>query len=282
MHCLLITNPHKETSRELLDLLRARSVPFETITDPLVGIQKVQEEHFDVVVLDAKAPGIKVDRAIKLLKGCDPMARIIVRTEANSRRLESKVRKEQIYYYHVDSFGAQDLALAITTALGLENKFTSKEEGVRSAKAKILLVDDDQDFVEINRMVLESNGYQVASASHPDIAWKKIEEWRPDLICLDVMMPAGTEGFHFAYKLRKNDGTRTIPILMITSIHEHVDFRFSPEDDGEFLPVNDFVEKPVRGDVLLAKVESLLGKAKSMTEKKADDKGIGLKRESRR
>ncbi len=280
MHCLLITNPHKETSRELVGLLRARSVPFETITDPLVGIQKVQEEHFDVIVLDAKTQGIKVDRTIRLLKGCDPSARIIVRAEENSRRLESKVRKEQVYYYHVDSFGVQDLALAITTALGLETKFTftSNEERAMSAKAKILLVDDDQDFVEINRTILESKGYQIATASHPDIAWEKIQQWLPDLICLDVMMPTGTEGFHFAYKIRKNEATQAIPILMITSIHEHSDFHFSPEEDGEFLPVDDFVEKPVHGDVLLAKVESLLSKAKGAADKKANDKGIGLKK----
>jgi CheY-like chemotaxis protein len=281
MHCLLITSPKKDASRELLGFLRAKNVLFEAIEDPLLGVQKAQERHFDVIVLDAKSQGVKVDRTIRLLKGCDPTSRIIVRAEENSRLLESRVRKEQVYYYHVDSFGLQDLELAITTALGLTNAvpFPSKEERTMSEQAKILLVDDDQDFVNINRTILESKGYQVQAANTPENAWEKITQWKPDMICLDVMMPTGTEGFHFAYKVRNNEATKDIPILMITSIHEHSDFHFSPDEDGQFLPVDDFAEKPVPREVLLHKVEALLGKKTSAAPRKAEDKGIGLKKE---
>lgn len=144
--------------------------------------------------------------------------------------------------------------------------------------AKILLVDDDQDFVTINRIVLEKNGYKVEEANNPDVAWDKIKSWKPDLICLDVMMPTGTEGFHFAYKLRRNEMTKGIPILMITSIHEKSDFRFSPEEDGDFLPVQEFVEKPIQPQELLQKVQFLLKESGSQKAQPKDDKGIGLKK----
>lgn len=144
--------------------------------------------------------------------------------------------------------------------------------------AKILLVDDDPDFIAINRTILESAGYIIDFANDPDSAWEKILAWKPDLICLDVMMPLGTEGFHFAYKVRRNEETRHIPIIMITAIHEHSEFRFSTED-GEFLPVDEFVEKPIRKEDLLHKVKTLLSSGPSSTGISATDKGIGLKKD---
>jgi CheY-like chemotaxis protein len=143
-------------------------------------------------------------------------------------------------------------------------------------QGKILLVDDDPDFNMINRTILESAGYQVDDARDQESAWEKIKSWQPDLICLDVMMPMGTEGFHFAYKVRRDEATKHIPIIMISAIHEHSEFRFSTED-GEFLPVDEFVEKPIRRDVLLARVKALIA-AKPAPAKPADDRGIGLKK----
>ncbi len=144
-------------------------------------------------------------------------------------------------------------------------------------KEKILLIDDDPDFITINRTILESAGYRVDAANDPTTAWMKIKAWMPDLICLDVMMPTGTEGFHFAHKVRQDPETQNIPILMITSIHEHTDLRFSAEDD-EYLPVDDFVEKPIKKDVLLKKVADLLKQGHQKTSKPSSDKGIGLKK----
>ena len=145
--------------------------------------------------------------------------------------------------------------------------------------AKILLIDDDEDFIAINRIILEKNGYEVQAANGPEEAWEKIITWKPDMLCLDVMMPTGTEGFHFAYKVRKHEETKLIPILMITSIHEKSDFTFSPETDGDYLPVEKFVEKPIPPDVLLTSVKELLGKAHDLKQKKEKDKGIGLKKD---
>jgi len=146
-----------------------------------------------------------------------------------------------------------------------------------SANAKILLIDDDADFVLINRTILESAGYVVDAANDPDTGWKKIQSWQPDLICLDVMMPTGTEGFHFAQKVRHDPATSHIPIIMITSIHEYTDLRFS-KDDGDFLPVDEFVEKPIKKEDLLSKVKALLVTGREAGAKKVDDRGIGLKK----
>jgi two-component system, sensor histidine kinase and response regulator len=146
-----------------------------------------------------------------------------------------------------------------------------------SEPVKILLIDDDSDFILINRTILESNGYVVEAAMDAKTAMEKVKTWKPNLICLDVMMPTGTEGFHLAYKIRQDPETKHIPILMITAIHDYSDFRFSTED-GEFLPVDEFIEKPIRGPVLLSKVLDLLGRDAPASIKPADDQGIGLKK----
>ena len=143
---------------------------------------------------------------------------------------------------------------------------------------KILLIDDDLDFLSINRLILEKNGYTVEDADSPEKAWQKIIDWKPDLICLDIMTPTRTEGFHLAYKIREHKDAASIPILMISSIHDKSDFAFSPETDGDFLPVEDFLEKPVRAEVLIEKVKYLLSKKHSPDAHKSDDKGIGLKK----
>jgi len=93
---------------------------------------------------------------------------------------------------------------------------------------------------------------------------KKIKAEKPDLIILDVMMDTTTEGFQLALTLRSREpeaefaAYRHIPILMLTAIHTTTPLRFGPEQD--YLPVDDFVDKPIDPDVLVKKVGALLQK----------------------
>jgi len=135
-----------------------------------------------------------------------------------------------------------------------------------SEPAKVLIVDDDPDLRESVKIVLESRGYRVVSAEDAESGLAKARAERPDLILLDVMMPTGTEGFHFVWKLRqeKDSGVRDVPIIMLTAIHEQSELRFYPEESdgtyapGEYLPVQDFIDKPVEPEQLLARVERTL------------------------
>ncbi len=136
------------------------------------------------------------------------------------------------------------------------------------SKPKILIIDDDPDIVEAMRMPLEANAYHVISARSGREGLKKVKEEMPDLIILDVMMETDTEGFHVAYKLRDQSPEaeykdfRHIPILIITAIHQKTALRFFPKTDEEFLPVEDFIEKPIQPKDLLEKVAKLLFKNK--------------------
>ncbi len=134
------------------------------------------------------------------------------------------------------------------------------------ANQKILIIDDDPDIVEAMRMPLEANDYEVIVASSGSEGLQKAKDQIPDLIILDVMMETDTEGFHVAYELRdygedsEYKKCREIPILMITAISQQKRMEFSPEKDDSFLPVDDFIEKPIQPQDLLEKVAGFLGK----------------------
>lgn len=130
------------------------------------------------------------------------------------------------------------------------------------ANEKILVVDDDPDLVEVIRLTLEANDYQVFSAASGAEGLRMVKEIEPDLVILDVMMDYTTEGFQVSLQLRSPDPQSEyapyskIPILMLTALHSTTSLRFRPDED--YLPVDDFVEKPIEPRALVKKVEELL------------------------
>ncbi len=109
----------------------------------------------------------------------------------------------------------------------------------------ILVIDDDIDLVEIIRVTLENQGYRVVDAQNGERGLETARRERPDLILLDVMMGAIDEGFQVAYQLRSDAATREIPIVMLTAVSDQTGFAFDKDKDGGFLPVDEFLEKPV-------------------------------------
>ena len=125
----------------------------------------------------------------------------------------------------------------------------------------ILLIEDDADLIAAMKIILETKNYQVITAYNPEEGNEKLRQERPDLIILDVMFGSKGEskGFDFAQKIRLNKQFAEIPILMLTAINAAKPFfNFSPDTDGEYLPVDYFLDKPVQSEELLHKVEYLL------------------------
>jgi len=126
---------------------------------------------------------------------------------------------------------------------------------------KILIVDDDLDFIEITRINLEGKGYQVRSASDGKEGWKRVEKERPDLIIMDLMMEKLDAGMALSQKIKSHPRYASIPILMLTSISRDTGMDFAPRtaEDLKKLKVDDFHTKPIKAKTLLEKVEKLLG-----------------------
>lgn len=127
--------------------------------------------------------------------------------------------------------------------------------------AKILIIDDDPDLVEAMKVVLENKQYQVSVAKSGEEGFKKVKLDKPDLIILDVMMETGDKGFEVARELKKDENYKSIPILMLTAIKERTGLDFKNEAGDEvWLPVDDYVDKPLKPEELISKVETFLSK----------------------
>lgn len=154
----------------------------------------------------------------------------------------------------------------------------SRPDGAVSAgdttPARILLVDDDRDLVEILRLVLEQHGHTVLAAHDAAEGLKLADSERPDLLVLDVMMPEGTEGFHLVWKLRARpeEWFQRVPIIMLTAVHQRTPLRFYPDASdgtyapGEYLAVAEFLDKPVEPAELLRTVDRVLRGARPGAE----------------
>jgi CheY-like chemotaxis protein len=133
-------------------------------------------------------------------------------------------------------------------------------------KPKVYVVDDDQDLVDVVSSVLESSGYEVASAASGREAIEKVAEVSPDIIVLDVMMEDVVAGFRVMNFLRnyddhpENKRFSTVPILMLTSIQQRTGMKFAQDQGSRLLPIDAFLEKPVKPKVLLEKLKELLAR----------------------
>lgn len=126
---------------------------------------------------------------------------------------------------------------------------------------RVYVIDDEQSIVESVSMILESKGYEVRAQNDDKDVVDNVVAFGADLVIVDVMFPEDSgAGFKMARALKSNERTTALPLLMLTAVNEAGIYvgRFSNKDKDEaWLPVQEFVEKPVDPEVLLAKVEAL-------------------------
>jgi CheY-like chemotaxis protein len=124
---------------------------------------------------------------------------------------------------------------------------------------KILIVDDDQDVVNVTSMFLRDGGHDVETELDAKKALARIDAVRPDLLVLDVMFPDdSTAGFQLARDVRQKH--KSLPIIMVTSVNQTSAVLFGKKDiDPNWLPISEFVEKPIKKKALLELVQKLIG-----------------------
>lgn len=134
-----------------------------------------------------------------------------------------------------------------------------------SSAAKILVVDDDPDFVEYTRIVLESQGYQVQTAATTDLALEMMRKDKPDVALLDVMMSYVLDGLNLTRQMRDDPELKDVPVIMISAIVSREEAGVFPTD--EYLAVDAFITKPVDPSDLLEQVANLVpSRSKSETK----------------
>ena len=116
---------------------------------------------------------------------------------------------------------------------------------------KILVIDDDQDILEAVQMVLESGGYESNITTKGEEIYEKIDEYKPDLILLDVLLSC-SDGRNICKNLKKENKTKKIPIIMLSA---HPTAKDSVKECG----ANSFIAKPFSVTDLLAQIEKYIG-----------------------
>lgn len=124
----------------------------------------------------------------------------------------------------------------------------------------ILIVDDDLDFTEMNKLMLESKGYRVVCAHDPREALKAMAEEKPALVITDLMMQNLDSGFSFSRQLKEDERFKDVPVIILTSVNSQYGFDFHPQSTEELaeMHADAFFEKPIPAKTLLKKVEDLL------------------------
>ena len=128
------------------------------------------------------------------------------------------------------------------------------------SKKRILIVDDDVNFVESNKDLLEAEGYTVLTAYDGVSGYALAVREKPDLMILDVMMATHTEGFEVSRKIPQTPELRGMPVLLLTGIRRALQLPFRVEPDSTWLPVDSVLEKPIPPETLLEEVRKRLAR----------------------
>jgi CheY-like chemotaxis protein len=122
--------------------------------------------------------------------------------------------------------------------------------------AKVLVVDDDPDFVKVTSKVLESAGHEVDSAGNGAKALQSMRQDPPDVVLLDIMMSYILDGLDVSREMSEDPALTEIPVIMVTSLTGVKGSGMFPTD--EYVPVNEWLSKPVDPETLLARVDEAL------------------------
>ena len=115
---------------------------------------------------------------------------------------------------------------------------------------KILIVDDEEDFVDMVKMRLKANGYETSEAYNGTEGLKKAENENPDLILLDIMMPK-KDGYTMLRELKVKDATKSIPVIVLTA-------KSGMKELFEIEGVRDFITKPFDSEDFLLRIAKVL------------------------
>jgi two-component system alkaline phosphatase synthesis response regulator PhoP len=136
-------------------------------------------------------------------------------------------------------------------------------------KKKILLVDDDLDLLEQNKILLESKGYSVVTADNMKDAWDTFKKEKPDVCVLDLIMEEHDTGFVLSHRIKRDEYGKTIPVFLLTSATYVTGMKFGAAtgEEQEWINCDGWFDKPIQIDELTTKLEDTLLKYQQLKNK---------------
>ena len=177
----------------------------------------------DLIILDIYLPLINGDEVAKRLKKDDGLKHIpIILISATTRSLAERAKDSGACGYLTKPFEPEEL-------VGVAKKILGKKEAFSMDKKKILVIDDEADFLEMMKIRLEANNYEVITALNGKEGLEKVKQEKPDAVLLDILMP-GHDGLRVLRRIRSHN--KKLPVFIITAFSDEEKFKLANKLDA--------------------------------------------------
>jgi DNA-binding response OmpR family regulator len=136
----------------------------------------------------------------------------------------------------------------------------SGDEAEIASAPRVVVIDDEEDITTFLLLALEDAGFAAAACNRPEEAHALLREFRPDLICLDLLMP-GLTGATLYVEIREDPELAKVPVLILSGLSAREELAGLLRREADLPPPAGYIEKPVAADGFVRTVRSLLGRA---------------------
>ena len=183
------------------------------------GLQKALQEHPDIILLDIRMPKMDGITMLSQLRkdawGEDAKVIILTNLDQNENILKGVVTDHPSYYLIKANIKPKTLIDYITMIFDEQQK---EDQQKKEPWQKILIIEDDEILVRMYTQLLTGKQYNVVSAHDGKTGLILAQSEKPDLILLDIMLPGGMNGFDVLEKLKQDNKSRSIPVLVLTNL----------------------------------------------------------------
>jgi two-component system alkaline phosphatase synthesis response regulator PhoP len=214
-----------------------------------------------VLVLDLAPDPVRAMMILACVRREAPLVPVVVVAHDPSIDFARRIRLAGVFYMALDPVGVDEMRSVLTSAFGCLSRRRAEAIKCRATR-RVLIIDDDADFVASTAALLDSQGYAVSSARNAKDGLDRVLEESPDLLVLDVMMEHDSAGYQVNQALKFGPGFechRHVPILMVSSIPVDPATRFRMAGEVDMITPNVYLTKPLDVSRFLAEVRALLG-----------------------
>lgn len=255
---VLIIEDDKDFLEPVKIALEKNDFTVSTAMDGEEGLAKAEKVKPDLIILDIMLPKKDGYAVCHSLKDNEATAHIpVLILTSLGQKSEGKFGAEMLAKGHkADGFLEKpvDPKVLVEKARNLISKTGKKEE----KKVKVLLIDDDPDFIAAVKIVLEENDYKVLVEYTGEDGLIAARREDPDIVLLDVMLP-GKDGYAVCKELKEDKKTSSVPVILMTSIGS----KLTESEYGKAIAVthqaDDYIEKPVDQKELLKRIRKCIG-----------------------
>jgi DNA-binding response OmpR family regulator len=252
---VLLVDDDQDVISALQTVLESKGFQVEAAFDGPSGLKKAKAENPDLIVLDVMLPdldGMAVCHALKK----DPSTRLIPVLILTS--LSQSSRGKDAARLVAEGHGAEGyLEKPVEPRLFMDHVYALLDPKKKKGLSRVLLVDDDPDFVETLRVVLAENGYEVITAHAGDEGFETALKEKPDIILLDIMLPV-KDGYEVCQEIKEHKDLKKIPVIMLTSIGRKLTEPGYGKIMAQSHQADDYIEKPVEVAELLRRIQKFL------------------------